>query len=79
MTVKQVWPVLICRVVAAVSDHFVTTNGGLTGMFQLKVSSVLCVHISYILGEIYENHCDSSGFFPQNHALSLTPWRPHGI
>ena len=50
MTVKQVSPVLICRVVAAVSDHFVTTNGGLTGMFQLKVSSVLCVHI---LGEIY--------------------------
>ena len=50
MTVKQVSPVLICPVAAAVSDHFVTTNGDLTGMFQLKVSSVLCVHI---LGEIY--------------------------
>ena len=50
MTVKQVSPVLICRVAAAVSDHFVTTNGGLTGIFQLKVSSFLCVHI---FGEVY--------------------------
>ena len=45
MTVKQVSPVLLCRVADAVRDHFVTTNGGLTGMFRLKVSSVLCVHI----------------------------------
>ena len=40
--VKQVSPGLICQVAAAVSDHFVTTNGGLTGMFQIKVRP--CLH-----------------------------------